>query len=824
MPIIGSVTPNQRVAIATALNTLKQAFPLCNVRNGAGTPRTAPCGTSRTPGVHQQAVHAEALGAAIAALTEKADAVGTAEAERTALQQVVARLRDSSQPPLGTRVVNQLTLLGAVYAATCRELEAVPQDAAAQALKADLAMAIIGIGNASARCGARADGFFHGDKASKQLVAAIGRAQDALSNARATLGDQGLLNGMATTVMSNAMMASLNERLPHMAARFADATAPGDLLQVLQKQYAEETQNAMSRQLASGDPEDFAAAVFAFLKLPEYVVQASADKPALDTPPGLNVPDIFRDLPGMGRGASQAINYSPNTNVNDFGGFAGALSDSLRGVFNLGKEAGLEIGALRAEVAALRQPHEGRETGSNGSRSAQAGTHSVDGPSTRPPLSQVGDGLEWRDDISESDGYQDVDDVGPDRPLRNRLITDPDYLHATRTPVAGVVAPDVPAQAHPFMQLPRQTQVQQVSTQPFPMQAPPSARNAQPMQALPSTPATDGNPIPRVMPQPQAAVPSARDIARSNAVPAAPGTAVADDILAQYLAEINQVEPEHRARTGMRLSLDSNVYKEGVQRNDLAGPDGSVINPVAQIKVGDFLAFQKLVVKERLGESPVIGQTAVAQPKGRGPAPAADQAPDARYEFESFVREIQAPARFDEKNPALKVNFDQLKEFVENFKPVYLASATQSQSRVTIPMAPRPPASPALGGGSMGRDDGGSADDGRVAGLELGAAVMAELKARFQTPLRQGSASADAGNQTTRVSHRSDASEQGSALFASGARDPFTPSVPPVPTNVTLQAGGDPPPPPPMPGSPINAGGRLAREVDFFPDIKGTIV
>jgi regulator of replication initiation timing len=360
MPYVGSTNSvgAPRIVLERAMKALGNNIDLIGIHNreGAVAPPAAPCRASNTIGVHEQRAHADAISVSyrvLVAAREKTSDPG----HRAALDKSLGHIGETPQQSYGPRVMNRLTVLGAALAGVRHEAQRAPDNKDLVDCESKLESAIVKIGLKAGACKGIATGGYHGDRASLKLTEAMEQGQDAILACRQMMGDSVLLDGIVSAVLPAAMMQSLQERMPDVAAAHQGRMGSLDLMQVLQKQYADGTRSAVEHQMQTGCPEAFANAVFGLLKLPQYVMEGEPGGNDPANPPGPSVPaNAFPPIPAMPTGGNQAVNQVYVDNA-DFGKALSGLAGKLDAISNLtvkdAIELGKQLGRLEARNEAL---------------------------------------------------------------------------------------------------------------------------------------------------------------------------------------------------------------------------------------------------------------------------------------------------------------------------------------------------------------------------------------------------------------------------------------------------------------------------------------
>lgn len=374
-----------RIVPESALKGLGNGIHLLEVlnREGAVPSPSAPCRSTYTPGKYQQRAHADAISPSHDVLIAARDAESD-PGKRAALDKSLGHIGPTPQEAYGPRVMNKLTVWGAVLKAVEHALERAPGNKDLVACRNDLKSAIVKVGLRAGVCKGIADGGYHGDKLSRRLCEAMEQGQDVVLTCRQVMGDSDLLDGIVSAVLPSAMMQSFVERQPKVAASYEGRMQELDLAQFLHKPNADATWSAVEHQMQTGCPEAFSTAVFNLLKLPEYVMEGVPAGPGAEQPTATPVPDSkFPPIPAMPSAGNQAINQ----NYVDNSGFGKAFSDlagKLGSVSNLTLKDAVALGMdlaraeeqnkfLKDEIVGLRTRNTDLRNENAGLRDENAG-------------------------------------------------------------------------------------------------------------------------------------------------------------------------------------------------------------------------------------------------------------------------------------------------------------------------------------------------------------------------------------------------------------------------------------------------------------------
>ncbi len=356
---------------------------LQNLGNGPGPSAIpAPVGSGAGAiGEYQHAVHSSARARTLWVLEQMSQDVPYELG--TALKRV-----HGDGAPFGTRVMNQLTVMGAIHHALQKREEVLQattsaddtaalqeREAIIQSLCAlEEAMGAVARRAAACRDGA-ADGFEHGCRESHRLVEAMKGADAALAACHKAVGSEALVESLVHGVIAPHLHDAVQAR---WSQKFEQNVERIRLDDVLHKDFTYAAGWASQNLLGSRDADEFKAGVFHLLKLPEYVLDGRFSPPGTDNPDGPRTPDG----PGRDQGPTVPAGSAPqggapiaiarNGNVtggdtrivNDFSTLRDVLGqrqaptadlrDLLSDVYNRARADGEEIGRLKAENAQLR--------------------------------------------------------------------------------------------------------------------------------------------------------------------------------------------------------------------------------------------------------------------------------------------------------------------------------------------------------------------------------------------------------------------------------------------------------------------------------------
>lgn len=372
--------------LSRAVNGMKAGMTLKQLENRAA-PRFASTPLAHAPGEYYRQCAGHALGDAADVMAEAKTSLSAKQA--AALDKAVAWMTPGPGQHFDQAVLNRLTTLGALHAGVCTQLaeqrqlaaQAAPErqaeiqgrvDALIKARDA-LKAGIVTIGLKGGASKVPLPGGYDGTNAkSLDFANAIAAGQSSVVNCMKVLGAQNLMDGIAKAIVTEPLLRSIEARLPEVYARIiAEGKAPEDLMQEIQKAWADKTQKVITSHLENGNYHQIQNAIMDLLKLPDYVIQPQpGSKEPVDKPPGLDAPPAIPQalLDKAGPGGGVFYNNSPQHVVvnmdgllqdlfgklEQFGGVPGAKQPQLLEICNLMKsvfdqqaENLIKLGALQ---------------------------------------------------------------------------------------------------------------------------------------------------------------------------------------------------------------------------------------------------------------------------------------------------------------------------------------------------------------------------------------------------------------------------------------------------------------------------------------------
>ena len=266
---------------------------------------------------------------------------------------------------VGQIVLDRLTVLGAMHAGVVTMLEGNPGDAALLDCKGQLEKSIHAIALSAGNCQKAPDGCHHGGE-TKAVNKAVMNALVCLETCAGKLDRQALFEAVALKILPGPMMQSIQERLPQIAARYAESgVAPSeDLMNLLQKEMAYATQVAIDNRLDVGHGEDVQNALMNLLKLPEYVIEAEPGKPEEASPPAAKRDDAApRDIIKEVMRSGGNVNYAPvtvktNQDADQKGVTQTDFVKAFMEAMKTGYEMGMKVGELNTQLQYVKNDNE----------------------------------------------------------------------------------------------------------------------------------------------------------------------------------------------------------------------------------------------------------------------------------------------------------------------------------------------------------------------------------------------------------------------------------------------------------------------------------
>lgn len=355
---IGSVAaarPPQNALLRGVLGKLS----LKDVRNA---PSFSRCQLGRTPGIHEQTSHGDAIGYAHDVMKEAMQTASRNDAK--ALGRTLELLSYGTNDNLGPVLLVHLTAIGAVREGVAALLRESPGDEKLATHLKQLDDAIVKTGIKAGKCElAEPDAVYLAQYPTTEKVCdAVAAGKKVMTHCAAKIGGPALLAGIAQAVLPQAMMDSLAERLPERADTFLKTEGVPEWSEVLQAQAAWHLNKVLKSQLESGGTEDLQTAVIQLLKTPEYILRSQRGGEGDDSD-GLRRPDVPADAPawvkqGVKDGAP--ILY----NVVSCGGNSqssaphrcGAQLEQIRNLINDARDDAYERGRL-TEIVRFQEHH-----------------------------------------------------------------------------------------------------------------------------------------------------------------------------------------------------------------------------------------------------------------------------------------------------------------------------------------------------------------------------------------------------------------------------------------------------------------------------------
>ncbi len=355
---VGSVAaarPPQNALLRGVLGKLS----LKDVRNA---PSFSRCQLGRTPGIHEQTSHGDAIGYAHDVMKEAMQTASRNDAK--ALGRTLELLSYGTNDNLGPVLLVHLTAIGAVREGVAALLRESPGDEKLATHLKQLDDAIVKTGIKAGKCElAEPDAVYLAQYPTTEKVCdAVAAGKKVMTHCAAKIGGPALLAGIAQAVLPQAMMDSLAERLPERADTFLKTEGVPEWSEVLQAQAAWHLNKVLKSQLESGGTEDLQSAVIQLLKTPEYILRSQRGGEGDDSD-GFRRPDMPADAPAwVKQGAKDGapILY----NVVNCGGNShssgshrcGAQLEQIRNLLNDAREDSYERGRL-TEIVRFQEHH-----------------------------------------------------------------------------------------------------------------------------------------------------------------------------------------------------------------------------------------------------------------------------------------------------------------------------------------------------------------------------------------------------------------------------------------------------------------------------------
>lgn len=355
---VGSVAaarPPQNALLRGVLGKLS----LKDVRNA---PSFSRCQLGRTPGIHEQTSHGDAIGYAHDVMKEAMQTASGKDAK--ALGRTLELLSYSTNDNLGPVLLVHLTAIGAVREGVAALLRESPGDEKLATHLKQLDDAIVKTGIKAGKCElAEPDAVYLAQYPTTEKVCdAVAAGKKVMTHCAAKIGGPALLAGIAQAVLPQAMMDSLAERLPERADTFLKTEGVPEWSEVLQAQAAWHLNKVLKSQLESGGTEDLQSAVIQLLKTPEYILRSQRGGEGDDSD-GLRRPDMPADAPawvkqGVKDGAPILYNVvNCGGNSQSSGSHrCGAQLEQIRNLLNDAREDSYERGRL-TEIVRFQEHH-----------------------------------------------------------------------------------------------------------------------------------------------------------------------------------------------------------------------------------------------------------------------------------------------------------------------------------------------------------------------------------------------------------------------------------------------------------------------------------
>jgi len=355
---VGSVAaarPPQNALLRGVLGKLS----LKDVRNA---PSFSRCQLGRTPGIHEQTSHGDAIGYAHDVMKEAMQTASRNDAK--ALGRTLELLSYGTNDNLGPVLLVHLTAIGAVREGVAALLRESPGDEKLATHLKQLDDAIVKTGIKAGKCElAEPDAVYLAQYPTTEKVCdAVAAGKKVMTQCAAKIGGPALLAGIAQAVLPQAMMDSLAERLPERADTFLKTEGVPEWSEVLQAQAAWHLNKVLKSQLESGGTEDLQSAVIQLLKTPEYILRSQRGGEGDDSD-GLRSPDVPADAPawvkqGVKDGAPILYNVvNCGGNSQSSGSHrCGVQLDQIRNLLNDAREDSYERGRL-TEIVRFQEHH-----------------------------------------------------------------------------------------------------------------------------------------------------------------------------------------------------------------------------------------------------------------------------------------------------------------------------------------------------------------------------------------------------------------------------------------------------------------------------------
>lgn len=354
---VGSVAatrPPQNALLRGVLGKLS----LKDVHNA---PSFSRCQLGRTPGIHEQKSHGDAIGYAHDVMKDAMQNASRKDAK--ALGRTLELLSYGTNDNLGPVLLVHLTAIGAVREGVAALLRESPGDEKLATHLKQLDDAIVKTGIKAGKCElAEPDAVYLAQYPSTEKVCdAVAAGKKVMTHCAAKIGGPALLAGIAQAVLPQAMMDSLAERLPDLVDRFTQPEGAAEWSEVLQSQAAWHLNKVLKSQLESGGTEDLQSAVIQLLKTPEYILRSQRGGEGDDSE-RLKRPDVPADAPawvkqGVKDGAPilyNVVNCGGSSSSNSHR--CGMQLEQVRNLLNDAREDAYERGRL-TEIVRFQEHH-----------------------------------------------------------------------------------------------------------------------------------------------------------------------------------------------------------------------------------------------------------------------------------------------------------------------------------------------------------------------------------------------------------------------------------------------------------------------------------
>ncbi len=325
-----SVQPSLRASTPIVQKTLF-GMQFNHVRNERDA---FPCQLSYTRGQFEQISSGDAIRVADGVM--QAALASESPSAKNALNITRDLIAGAGSGRIGPILLNNLTVFGAVRAGLAALVSESGGDAALTAKLREFDKSIVAIGVAAGKCKVMPEAYYR--KETAQVLAAVDAAKALMMEASRDVGPQQLLRGMAQSVLPNAMLQSVRERLPHLLPSFEAPDGSEDLMQALSMLAVNKLERDLSWMLSMNDPDAFSSATLRMLKVPQYIMEgqpgSAADTPEnprrSNVPPSPPFPDALRNPAANGSGSNYINNSSNNSSYTPV-----HVDNNLSGLFDL---------------------------------------------------------------------------------------------------------------------------------------------------------------------------------------------------------------------------------------------------------------------------------------------------------------------------------------------------------------------------------------------------------------------------------------------------------------------------------------------------------